>query len=80
MRNEGGCGHRYPGIGNIEYVKDLMSRTITTRNFDCSRFGAYIAPGMGWVYVPFTLASMCFSISLFHDLRTGGCLPCLGTE
>ena len=51
MSNEGGCGHQYPGIGNIAFVKDLMSRKITTRNFDCSRFGASIAPGLGWVCV-----------------------------
>ena len=51
MSNDGGCGHRYPGIGDIAYVKDLMSRKITTRNFNCSRFGGSIAPGLGWVGV-----------------------------
>ena len=51
MSNKGGCGHQYPGIGNIAFVKNLMSRKIATRNFNCSRFGASIAPGLGWVCI-----------------------------
>ena len=51
MSDEGGCGHQYPGIGDIAFVKDLMSKKITTRSFDCSRFGASIAPGLGWVCI-----------------------------
>ena len=61
MSNEGGCGHRYPGIGNIAYVKDLMSRKIVTRNFECSRFGSAIAPGLGWVGKP--------TVILFLELK-----------
>ena len=51
MSNEGGCSHQYPGIGNIAYVKDMMSRKITTRNFNCSQFGGSFASGLGWVCV-----------------------------
>ena len=25
ISNEGGCDYKYPGIGNIEYVKDLIT-------------------------------------------------------
>ena len=46
MSNEGGCDYKYPGIGNIEYVKDLISRKIKTRNFNCSQFGT---SGLGLV-------------------------------
>jgi hypothetical protein len=49
MSGKGGCSHRYPGIGNIAYVKDLMASKIATRTFSCSRFGAAIARGLGWV-------------------------------
>ncbi|CAB4030191.1 Hypothetical predicted protein, partial [Paramuricea clavata] len=48
MSDEGGCSHRYPGVGNIAYVKDLMTRKMATTTFNCSRFGASIAPGLGW--------------------------------
>ncbi|CAB4031634.1 Hypothetical predicted protein, partial [Paramuricea clavata] len=47
MSDEGGCSHRYPGIGNIAYVKDLMTRKMATRTFNCSRFGASMAPELG---------------------------------
>ena len=57
MSDEGGCDKEYPGIGNIAYVKDLISRKITTTNFKCSRFGAYIMPGVGWVCVPFSICT-----------------------
>ncbi|CAB3994196.1 Hypothetical predicted protein [Paramuricea clavata] len=48
MSHEGGCSHRYPGIGNIAYVKDLMTGKKATTTFYGSRFGASIAPGLGW--------------------------------
>ncbi|XP_028416962.1 uncharacterized protein LOC114541174 [Dendronephthya gigantea] len=48
MSNKGGCSHRYPGIGDIAYVKDLMTGKIATRKFKCSRFGADISTGLGW--------------------------------
>ncbi|XP_028411770.1 uncharacterized protein LOC114534514 [Dendronephthya gigantea] len=48
MSNKGGCSHRYPGIGKVAFVKDLVTGKIQTKNFKCSRFGASIAPGLGW--------------------------------
>ncbi|XP_028411772.1 uncharacterized protein LOC114534516 [Dendronephthya gigantea] len=48
MSNKGGCSHQYPGIGDVAFVKDLMTGEIATRNFKCSRFGGAIAPGLGW--------------------------------
>ncbi|XP_028411771.1 uncharacterized protein LOC114534515 [Dendronephthya gigantea] len=48
MSNKGGCSHRYPGIGDIAYVKELMTGKIATRKFKCSRFGADISTGLGW--------------------------------
>lgn len=50
MSNRGGCSHLHPGIGDVAYVKDLMSRRIATKEFNCSRFGTSIARGLGWVY------------------------------
>ena len=46
-----GCDQRSAGIGNIAYVKDLMTEKIVTTNLRCSKFGfAHNASlGFGWV-------------------------------
>jgi hypothetical protein len=69
MSNEGGCSHQYPGIGNISYVKDLMTRKIATRNFNCSRFGASIARGLGWVCSQLYLYAIFNNFNHMHDFN-----------
>ena len=51
MINQGGCGRKSAGIGNIDYVKDLLTENIVTRNLRCSKFGFGHHPrtGFGWV-------------------------------
>ncbi len=49
--NKGGCGKTSPGIGDVKFVKDLMTDNIVTTNFRCSKFGmAHNAKTQfGWV-------------------------------
>ncbi|XP_046839735.1 uncharacterized protein LOC124433918 isoform X2 [Xenia sp. Carnegie-2017] len=37
--NKGGCTKTSPGIGDVKFVKDLMTESIVTTNFRCSKFG-----------------------------------------
>jgi hypothetical protein len=39
MITDRGCDARTPGIGDIAYVKDLMTEKIVTTTFACSVFG-----------------------------------------
>jgi hypothetical protein len=51
MVNEGGCPYNQPGVGDISYVKNLMTEEISSKDFPCSVFGAYSHPSakLGWV-------------------------------
>ena len=51
MVNEGGCPYNLPGIGDISYVKDLITEEISSKDFSCSVFGVYSHPSakIGWV-------------------------------
>ena len=51
MVNEGGCPYNQPGIGDISYVKNLITEEISSKAFSCSVFGAYSHPSakIGWV-------------------------------
>lgn len=56
----GGCNSNSPGLGNVAIVKDLMTATVVTHNFRCSKFGiAHSAgSGIGWVcYINFHISS-----------------------
>ena len=44
-----GCGPLSPGIGDIAYVKDLMTDKIVTTTFKCSVFGHPHSSSLGWV-------------------------------
>ncbi|XP_028411790.1 uncharacterized protein LOC114534527 [Dendronephthya gigantea] len=75
MSNKGGCSHRYPGIGDVAFVKDLMTGEIATRNFKCSRFGSAIAPGLGWSKMNRCFKQDCtdgFAYILNHHIDTSG--------
>ena len=41
-----GCDQRSAGIGDIAYVKDLLTEKIVTTKLRCSKFGL---PTFGWV-------------------------------
>jgi hypothetical protein len=49
--DQGGCPYNSPGVGDISYVKDLMTEDIVSRDFSCSKFGPYSHPmaKIGWV-------------------------------
>ena len=49
--DQGGCPYNFPGVGDISYVKDLMTEEIVSQDFSCSIFGAYSHPiaKIGWV-------------------------------
>ena len=44
-----GCSYEQAGIGNIEFVKDLLTQSIN-KNFKCSNFGPHTYHMLGWVY------------------------------
>ena len=50
MVNEGGCPYNLPGIGDISYVKNLITEEIS-KDYSCSVFGIYTHPSakIGWV-------------------------------
>ena len=52
-----GCDHRSAGIGDIAYVKDLLSDKIVTAKLRCSKFGFAYHPlaRFGWVDISFFL-------------------------
>ncbi|XP_046839770.1 uncharacterized protein LOC124433941 isoform X2 [Xenia sp. Carnegie-2017] len=37
--NKGGCTKTSPGIGDVSFVKDLMTDNVVTTSFRCSKFG-----------------------------------------
>ena len=48
---KGGCDSSSPGIGDVAFVKDLMTEKIVTHSFRCSKFGiAHTSKSkIGWV-------------------------------
>ena len=48
-----GCPYLQAGIGNIEFVKDLLTQSVLTNNFKCSKFGPHTHQMLGWVYSSF---------------------------
>ena len=50
---EKGCDQNSPGIGDIEYVKDIMAEKIVTSTFRCSKFGIahHVGTKIGWVRI-----------------------------
>jgi hypothetical protein len=51
--NTGGCDQRSAGIGDIAYVKDLLTEKIVTTRLRCSKFGFAYHPlvKFGWVWM-----------------------------
>ena len=47
-----GCAPRTPGIGDIAYVKDLITEKVVSTSFECSVFGDAKSDSVyksGWV-------------------------------
>jgi hypothetical protein len=49
MITDRGCDSNSPGIGDIAFVKDLMTTNIVTTGFQCSVFGLAQSSTLGWV-------------------------------
>ena len=51
--DQGGCPHNFPGVGDVSYIKDLMTEEIVSKDFSCSIFGPYSHPiaKIGWVWI-----------------------------
>ena len=51
MMNTAGCNQRSAGIGDIAYVKDLLTEKIITTKLRCSKFGVahHRLARFGWV-------------------------------
>ena len=51
IKGEKGCDQNSPGIGDIEYVKDIKTEKIVTSSFRCSKFGIahHVGTNIGWV-------------------------------
>jgi hypothetical protein len=49
----GGCTDVHSGIGNVSYVKDILTETCSgqwvTTKFNCSKFGPHLHSSLGWV-------------------------------
>ena len=45
----GGCTDYHSGIGNVSYVKDVLTETVVTTKFNCSKFGPSTV--LGWVTI-----------------------------
>ncbi|XP_046843331.1 uncharacterized protein LOC124437395 isoform X1 [Xenia sp. Carnegie-2017] len=67
--NKGGCTNTSPGIGDVKYVKDLITDNVVTTNFRCSKFGlAYNErTNLGWAKMNDCLNRPCPWGFSFHD-------------
>ncbi|XP_046839650.1 uncharacterized protein LOC124433845 isoform X4 [Xenia sp. Carnegie-2017] len=66
--NKGGCTKTSPGIGDVKFVKDLMTENIVTTSFRCSKFGlAYNKRAQfGWAKMNNCLCKPCPLGFAFH--------------
>ncbi|XP_046843367.1 uncharacterized protein LOC124437433 [Xenia sp. Carnegie-2017] len=68
MITDRGCSDQMPGIGDIAYVKDLITEKITTRSFKCSVFGPNIGSHfkVGWSMMNECLKKPCSGSGYLH--------------
>ncbi|XP_046843366.1 uncharacterized protein LOC124437432 isoform X2 [Xenia sp. Carnegie-2017] len=68
MITDRGCSHQMPGIGDIAYVKDLITEKITTRSFKCSVFGPNTGSHIkvGWSMMNECLKKPCSGSGYLH--------------
>ena len=62
MMNTAGCEQRSAGIGDIAFVKDLLTENIVTTKLRCSKFGFAYHPlvKFGWVWIVFVTIRLKF--------------------
>ncbi|XP_028397006.1 uncharacterized protein LOC114520857 isoform X2 [Dendronephthya gigantea] len=72
MMEDKGCSQDQPGIGNIAYVKDLLTNKIVSTGYHCSIFGKYQHPvtGFGWHKMNSCLKKPCKSGFAYWDQPT----------
>ena len=44
-----GCTDVHSGIGDVKYVKDVLTQAVVTTKFTCSKFGPHSSVYLGWV-------------------------------
>ncbi|XP_028403464.1 uncharacterized protein LOC114526145 [Dendronephthya gigantea] len=68
--DQGGCPNNFPGIGDVSYVKDLMTGEIVSKDFPCSIFGPYSYPTakIGWTMMNLCLEKPCPNGFAYHPL------------
>ena len=59
-----GCSSLQAGIGNIEFVKDLVTQHALVNNFKCSKFGPHTHHKLGWVQKNLYSIDMKFSTEI----------------
>ena len=70
-----GCPLLEAGIGNISFVKDLMTEAVVTNSFKCSKFGQHVHPRLGWVIFVLVLLFLYYLTSQFATINV--CLKSL---
>ncbi|XP_028404228.1 uncharacterized protein LOC114526893 [Dendronephthya gigantea] len=70
MTTSDGCDQRSAGIGNIAYVKDLLTEKIVTTKLRCSKFGFahHILLKFGWAMMNSCLQKPCPFGFAYHPL------------
>ena len=75
MMNTAGCDQRSAGIGDIAYVKNLLTENIATTKLRCSKFGyghsSFARFGWVCVYIIYLFnhpSLMCFSLADSNEL------------
>ncbi|XP_028402956.1 uncharacterized protein LOC114525736 [Dendronephthya gigantea] len=62
------CPYLQAGIGNISFVKDLMTQSVVTKNFTCSKFGPDTHQKLGWGRMNYCLQNDCkHGYAIFSD-------------
>ncbi|CAB4013488.1 Hypothetical predicted protein [Paramuricea clavata] len=55
----GGCTDFHSGIGNVSYIKDILTETVVTAKFNCSKFGSNTDPNLGWGRMNYCFRNKC---------------------
>lgn len=67
--DQGGCPHNFPGVGDVSYIKDLITEEIVSRDFSCSIFGPYSHPiaKIGWVWMIISFSPTWLATVFYRD-------------
>ena len=64
----GGCTDHHSGIGNVSYVKDILTETVVTTKFNCSQFGPNTDLNLGWVTLSFVIIKLNLTVKILFSL------------